>query len=706
MQGIFLGCTKRNEKTGYSLFTIKTKDLKLVRCAGIIPNYPKYIPIAVYCEDENNDTSLYNVNSAKIMQMTIESTIDFLCSKTFIGSGPSVVHKLLQKINNADIFALVREDNLPNTPFTKTEKDIIAKIAYYISFEKTYEYIKHIGGEYYEAHYMFENYGGQNAIKKIKENPYILLKAKTPFYVCDNAAKDIGIEECDIRRTFAIVSYVIDQVVASGSTYITIDDLFKRIKRIEEKTENGYTTEPVFILEAILSDKYILEEADNTIKIYPKNEYIIEEKIVEQISRLNSCTGGYDISPSLIRTIEEECNITYAKEQISTFNCLKTPGLKIITGGPGTGKTTVLNGIIKLYERINPNGDIVLCAPTSHASIVMSEATGKMASTIHRLLKIMPYENFLQTSVDKINGDLILIDEGSMIDMYLFFKLLSSIKNNAIVILLGDSNQLPSVNAGAIFRDVIKSGCIETYKLDVIFRQAEDNLIIRNSRNVINGISKLDTDKHFLIKTYNSSESLVNATVDYVNKFKNANRDDYKVYSSCKKAKYETGTINLNRLLKNDNSNTTSFEYGFNTFSVGDKVIFSRNNYEKKYFNGLEGTIVFIQSHSDTHYVTIRTEEDTEVTISGNDLDDIELGYAITAHKSQGSECNNAIIVIAKEPAVMLKRQLLYVEITRAKKNVIILEEEGALKTTISSYGEFTRNTGLCDKIKKTMLKK
>ena len=201
---------------------------------------------------------------------------------------------------------------------------------------------------------------------------------------------------------------------------------------------------------------------------------------------------------------------------------------------------------------------------------------------------------------------------------------------------------------------------------------------------------------------YDTDDELLEATQEYAKKFEEEDAS-YKIYTSCRKNKFKTSTININKLLQKE-SGESSFEYGFNTFSVGDKIIFCRNNYKTNYYNGQEGVITFIQNHSNDHFVTIRTDDDDEITINGDDLDDIELSYALTAHKAQGGECDNALIVISKEPTNMLKRQLLYVEVTRARKNVVILTEKNSLEICISSYGEYGRKTQLKDQLVKKLL--
>lgn len=689
-KGIYLTTTKRNEKTGFSVFKIKENE-ETVICCGIIPSYPKYIPLEL--NGEYND-KIFEVSSVRVCQIDTSSTIDFMCSKTFNGVGPYTVNEIMDK-TNLDVFEYLRQDK-PLNIFKKDEKNAVNIIKDIIDFEKVYNYIVDAGGSYYEAYHMFKNYGGVECLNTIKLDPYSLIKVKAPFGLCEKIAKDSGLYACDKRRIKAIVCHVINQSTSNGNTYISFTQLCNAIHKLEEQCDCDYYTEPIFIAEEVLSQEYTLKETFDNVLIFKKNDYLVEEKIIEQINRLNGVKEPIvKVDAYKINQIENMCSIKYSLEQKFAMNSCEYSGIKIIRGGPGTGKTTLLNGILTLLESNNKDIKIKLAAPTGCASRRMAESTGRDAYTIYKAINIKPSDNLLNVSVEKSDADVWVIDEMSMTDMYVFYKLLTCIKTGALVILLGDENQLPPVGLGNVFKDLINSNMIEKYQLKTIYRQESLNSIVLNSYKIINGDNNLTHDDNFVIKYCENDTELVKTAVEEVKKL---TTDDYKVYSSCRNPKFEASTTLINKKLKIKDEKRTSFEYGFNSFSVGDKIIFTRNNYAKNYFNGEEGVITFIQNHSNTSHVTIQAE-DEQITISGTDLDDIELGYALTAHKSQGGECDTAVIVIPSTPVSMLKRQLLYVEVTRARKKVILITNKNTLNKTISSYGEYDRNTGLIEKM-------
>ena len=331
----------------------------------------------------------------------------------------------------------------------------------------------------------------------------------------------------------------------------------------------------------------------------------------------------------------------------------------------------------------------------------MSECTGRKATTIHKLLNIRPFESKTGAYSKKLTADMIVVDESSMIDTFIMSRLLSSVKSGALLILLGDKDQLPSVSAGNVFEDILSSGLVETCYLTSVFRQDSRSLIIENSHKVLNGDSRVKCDKTFKIREFSSEADMIvaarNVAAQCIDK-----EYGFKLYTPSKNRKFASGTIQMNRILQSlyHHGEADHVSYGQYDYMVGDKVLFNRNNYEKGYFNGQEGIIRDIQTHNNTVHVSIETDEG-RISLAGLELSDIELAYAMTAHKSQGSECDNAIILIPKEPASLLKNRLLYVEITRARHGVLILCEKGALQAAVGRRGQIIRNTGLRELLKR-----
>ena len=701
MYGTFIRFLKRNEKTGLSRFSVQLPDGTVAVLNGAVPRYAKHTPLFFRYKTGKtyeNIKEYYNV-STSLCGYSFEASFHFLMSDEFKGIGQLAAKQLLENTGD-DLFLYVRNNSSFSFPVkgisNNTLQKVYIKLRQMCQFEDLISFIYSIGGDYFQAYEMFLRQPDET-ICVVKDNPYILLDAKASYEVCENLAYKLGMEMCDKKRMHALVSYVFAVSRKNGHTRMTFHDLYIGCRRVENACGH-YFTSPLFVAETLCLDGYYLEEADNELYIYNHTDYIAEEIIANSISRIKRSVMPY-VHRCDIDDIEELCHISYSPRQRDAFSCL-SEGICEITGGPGTGKTSLLNGILAKYERDYPNKKIVLCAPTGSASRRMQELTGKDAVTAHKLLNLRPFDNVFTAPRVEIDADLLAIDECSLLDTYIAAKLLSSVKSGCIVLLIGDKNQLPSVEAGNVFSDIGESGTVKVFTLDTIFRQNENNPIIENASRVIAGNANLVTDKRFVIKKLPDEDMIIKKLLDTVSALEQKNIE-YKVFAPARKTKFKTGTINLNRAVQDKrNLGAEELFFGHYTFHVGDKVMFTSNNYEKNYFNGQDGTVSNIQIHGNMYYLSVAVENDV-IRLTGSEIDDLELGYVITAHKSQGGECDNAIIIVPKEPKSLLKRKLFYVEITRAKKNVLILSEGDAYKTAISSYGEFERNTGLVGKLRK-----
>ena len=689
----------RNEKTGESVFIVRQKAMP-IKCRGTIYPYQKNAPLSLTGDFENEEGKrVFITEKAHFEDGEGNALHDYLSDGKFNGIGPALANVIINTLDEGVIYSL-REYELEEVMDQfKANKDVIYRcflqLKSALDFEEIYDYLESLGCSYFNAYAIYEKFG-KDSKDRVMNNPYILTYADTPFDKCEEIASKEGIAYYDKKRIRALVETAMNYNHDSGNTRMTFHDLCALTERLENKG-GFYHTEKLFVAEEITSDRYAIEEGDD-LYIYKKTDYDDEMEILRNIRRIKLGSKAV-VDKTPISEIEKELGVVYSDEQREAFNCIKTTGIKIIRGGPGTGKTTLENGILRKYEADNKNKEIVLCAPTGCAARKMAEHTGREALTIHKLLGVCPFDGQeTKSRIDMLTADCIVVDECSMIDNELMALLLKSVKTDALVILLGDADQLPPVNAGNSFADMIASGEIENYQLKTIFRQKGKSLIISNSRKVINGDALLDTDRSFMVLRYEDEAHLVQKAVSISNQCKQRGITDVKFYTPSKNRKFATGTIRLNQVLKNKDTEE-SVTYGPYTFTIGDKVIFNKNNYDKGYFNGEEGEIAFIQKINSEIQIKINTD-DGAIYLKGTELSDIELAYALTAHKAQGSECRNAVIIIPKKPASMLKRQLLYVEITRAKENVMILSEGNALEEAISSKFEFERNTGLIEKLR------
>lgn len=690
---IYKNKKRKDEKSGEALFCVLTSENKHITCDGILPPIMPKTPLCI--EGAFDAHEIFKVSHMSLCGYNKDVMINYLCTSEFNKIGKATAEKLIEE-TGADLFEYVRKYKDAETAFEslKSQNDavrlVLERLKEKTQLEAILDHVTKLGGSYYNALKLNKRYRN-NVLEAIQQNPYLLLYVDIPFYIVEKKAIKEGICWYDKKRIRALVWYAMDINKKNGNTRITFHELVELIHDIEKSSKR--CTDPLFIAAELTTSKYRVIKEDGDFYVYEEKAYLAEKEIAENIYRINTSADTYIFDTSYIDEIEEELGIKYSEEQKEAFNIIKTGGVKVITGGPGTGKTTFLNGCIRLYKKNNPGIKIICCAPTGCAAARMHDSTGMKATTIHRLLGID--RDLESIHPDKIAANVIILDEISMVGIELFKTLLSAVKNGTSLILVGDKDQLPSVDAGNVLADLISSNVIETHHFEEIFRQSSGNSIIKNARTVIKGKVTLDSDSNFTIKRYKTEDEMLKSLESICKK----SRAEYTVFTSARKAKFRSGSINLNRLVrdakagKSDDSSETLY-YGDYALNVGDKIIFNKNNYDKGYYNGEVGIITSIQRINDSVRVSVSADEDM-IYLEGGDLNDIELGYALTAHKAQGSECDNAIIVIAKNPANMLQRKLLYVEITRAKKNVFIMTEQDALEECITNERLVYRNTGL-----------
>ena len=694
MYGIISKYKRRNNKTGESVFIIKDATNAYITCKGITMHYSKCTP--VYFDGKyvtENGESYFKIISIYASAYNKESARNFLISK-LDGIGADRADKIIERFG-IDIFDYVRKNICPDENSNlQRAYQLVYKYTY---FEDLYDYIKKCNGDYSVAFKLHEKYGF-TALEKIKSDPYRLLSVGVEYNIVEHFAKDNNIKQYNEERINGIVRTAIENSRSRGNTKIEFPDLCDSVHSIENNAKCGYFSHPLLIAENVMKN-YITEESGDKLYIYRRKDFINEDIIAKNIARINLSREFFNYEPpKSIGNLSEE--------QSNTLNMLKTSGVKILTGGPGTGKTTTTKTIIEEYKRLHPKDELLLLAPTGCAARRLAEATEIPAYTIHSGLGATGYD-LSGISTEKITADFIIVDEFTFVDTELAAVFFSRVKNKSTVLVIGDIDQLPSVEPGNVLGDMIDSGVIEYYKLTKIFRQKGDNLIHENSRKVIDGDINLQEGNNFKVYRCEDEKAVIEKVKSIASSCYKRGIENFKLYTPVRKAKFATGTIQMNELLKSiyhcikNKKEITEIEYGDYTFSVGDKVIFTQN-VKDKFYNGQEGIIKYITYSGDKEVITVETE-DGDVVVTGENLEYLDLAYTITAHKSQGGECDNALIVIPKKPYSLLKRQLLYVEITRAKKNIIIISEDNALDICISSYGECKRLTGLKDKLLETV---
>lgn len=524
-----------------------------------------------------------------------------------------------------------------------------------------------------------------NKVGAFYSNPYKYLNHyDIPFEIADKIALSNEIDIWDFERIKAIIKETLRKNESQGNTTILFDDFIKN--SINLSSYNGSIPIPKCLFELFAKN-----EAD--FKVYKKETgkyisfsdiYKEEELIASRIKLINNNKEpliSEELLENSINEIEKELNIKYNNEQRNVFNIFTTGGIGILTGGPGTGKTTVINGLIRQFKKVNDQ-KITLIAPTGRASSRMSEISNEDASTIHRQLKLSTDIRNENKPIEMLDKGLVIVDEISMCDTFLFGNLIKAIASGSIVILSGDVNQLPSIGAGEVFKNIIESGKIPIYELKKIIRQGELSGIVKNSHNIITG-KPLETTDDFIIRFTNEK-----TTKDEIKEIIK-NEKNIQILTPIRKT--SVGSFSLSKMVRDiENPNGEKHFIKGEEYRIGDSVIMNTNNYDEGYINGDIGTITEINNG----YIRI-SFKNKEILSEIINIDSMSLSYAITVHKFQGSEAENIIIVLPKESVCMASVKLLYTAITRAKKKVYLFTDENTLFTYLNSKKDIKRSCNL-----------
>ena len=536
---------------------------------------------------------------------------------------------------------------------------------------------------------IYKQYGNRS-IELVRENPYRLATdiKGIGFLTADKIAKNIGIEKNSPIRAKAAILYMLSELSDDGHVYFPYNELIKKTEKKLEIDENTLTA----AISSLLKENriYIEETEDRAVYLVPF--YVAEKGIALHLKRIKESSSSIRPinSQKALEWVEERLGITLAERQREAVLLSTNSKVLIITGGPGTGKTTIIRAILKIFGMLKVN--IILCAPTGRAAKRMSEATGFPAKTIHRLLEYSPKEGgFKKNEENPLSADLIIVDESSMIDTLLMYHMLKAVPSHAHLILVGDINQLPSVGAGNVLRDIISSNVFPVVTLNEIFRQAKKSMIVINAHRVNSGrfplIKKPDeeklTDFYFIYEE--DPEKILNKIIrlckERIPRRFGYNIPDIQVITPMNRG--IVGTSNLNAELQREmNQNNLGLTYGSRIYKLGDKVMQVSNNYEKEVFNGDIGWVSNVSQEDGE----LEVEYDgRKVVYERSELDEITLAYAVSVHKSQGSEYPVVIVPVVTQHYILLQRNLIYTAITRAKRLAILIGTKKALAIGIKN---------------------
>ena len=570
---------------------------------------------------------------------------------------------------------------------------------------------------------IYKKFGG-DAQNIVSENPYILSDeiSGIGFLTSDRIAKSLGVEPISDFRIQSGIKYVLNSFSGLGNTYMPKDKLINEAQRVLSVDKELIE---VNIYNSVLEGKIKIEKINEIEAVYSLPYYFCELGVTNKIITLsieNFQTINSDITFE-ISSFERKNNIVFADSQKEAILGAFENGIEIITGGPGTGKTTIIKCIIEIYE--NNGMKVLLAAPTGRAAKRMTESTGREAKTIHRLLEMGVSDNensfFGRGEGEPLEGDVIIVDEASMIDIMLMNSLLKAIKLGTRLIIVGDADQLPSVGPGNVLRDLIDSEFIKVVRLKDIFRQGKESMIITNAHRINNGelpyLNKKGGD--FFFDNRESNEEILETILDLVNRrlplfnSKWNKIRDFQVLSPTRKGILGVDNLNneLQSILNPPSKDKKERKFKDSVFREGDKVMQTKNNYSLKWnrINGygdnegvgiFNGDMGFIESISEENRtVTVVFDDERRIVYDNLYVEELELAYAITIHKSQGSEFKVIITPAFMGSAFLMNRNILYTGITRAKELVVVVGNQRALKYMVDNTNSMERYSSLKERI-------
>nr|WP_255547701.1 ATP-dependent RecD-like DNA helicase [Crassaminicella indica] len=727
IQGVLSEIIFQNDANGYTVAIVETEEeqITVVGYMPVINTGETFCFSGKWIVHPKFGEQLEIISYKRIMPNTLEGIEKYLSSGIIKGIGPKLAKKIVEQFGKDTL------DMMQYTPHLLTKVSGIGeakarKIAE--SFKEQREiseiilFLQEYGVTPNYAIKIYKKYK-ENTIAYIQENPYRLAEDifGIGFKIADAIAKRMGIDPTSPYRIMCGIKFILTQSHLEGHTYTPREELIEETAKTldvkKELIEDALT-------QMALNNEIHLENIEGKIVVYAMSYFYAESYVCKKMVEMAQASLepiAEDLDKE-IEAIEENEKISLAKNQKEAVKESVKNGILVITGGPGTGKTTTINSIIKMFE--NHNLSIMLAAPTGRAAKRMSEATGREAKTIHRLLEYAYIDeevgmSFGKNEEEPLACDVVIIDEMSMVDILLMKGLLRALLPGTRLILVGDVDQLPSVGPGNVLRDIIDSGIIKVVRLDKIFRQAQESMIIVNAHRINKGeypyINKKEKDFYFIKKRNQLQvvQTIKELCKERLPKFSSCDPiKNIQVLTPMKKG--QVGMFQLNNVLQEilnpPSSKKQERQMKDKVFRVGDKVMQMKNNYNLKWstIDGEEGEGVFngdfgyIQKiDNEEKEMIVLFDEEKLVTYDFSQLDELELAYCITIHKSQGSEFPIVVMPIFWGPPMLLTRNLLYTAVTRAKELVVMVGIEGSLKNMVDNYRVIRRNSGLGSRLKK-----
>ena len=718
----------RNADNGYTVLNLVSGEDEIT-CVGIFSAIAEGENIEAQGEYTEHPTygQQFKVTSFEEKAPEDEEAIErYLGSGAIKGIGLAMAARIVRRFKE-DTFRIIEEEperlaeikGISNRKAMEIASQVNEKrdLRQAMIFLQQYGITMNLAVKVYQAY-------GQDVYGIIRENPYRLADDidGVGFRTADEIAARVGIRMDSDFRVRSGILYTLLQASGEGHTYLPETELTPRASKLlnvtAEQVEKQY-------MDLAIERKIILKQMEDQTQIYAASFYYMEANTATMLKRLNV---SYDVSDAeieqRIRGIEKKSGMTLDEHQVTAVKEAVRNGLLVITGGPGTGKTTTINTIIRYFEL--EGLEIFLAAPTGRAAKRMSETTGFEARTVHRMLELNGGAEgsggFERDESNPLEADVIIVDEMSMVDISLMYSLLKAISVGTRLILVGDVNQLPSVGPGCVLRDIIQSHACNVVMLTKIFRQASTSDIIVNAHKINHGEEVILDNKSmdfFFLKRYDA-DVIINVVLQLIKqklpKFVDATPYDIQVLTPMRKGLLGVERLNgiLQRYMNPPANDKVEKEYGSTVFREGDKVMQTKNNYQLAWeirtkfgltvdkglgiFNGDMGIIRQINDFAEQ--MIIEFDEGRMVEYPYKLLDELELAYAITIHKSQGSEYPAVVIPLLSGPMMLMNRNLLYTAVTRARKCVTLVGNEVTFQQMIRNTSQQKRYSGLCDRLK------
>lgn len=703
LTGIYEKTESRNEKTGYCIFQVSPSvfyphaENGILHCEGMIGFYVKGTPISLTGEWKSG---FFHVVKDSIPHSRKEDVVQIL--EYLTGELTLAQEEKIAEAAKPDLFAFVQSSNAKKIIENITQKEklaqyLIKKISALCEQESFTKEMLSYGIPFDRIDYLIKKGTKRENLLK---NPYLpCIYAEVPIRFADLIAfNSCGIDSYNIVRICGFIVYALKMSEKQGDTCCHLTQLCRSVNYWLANSVQPVKIGIGLLWMCLGKIKKIAQThiIDGQPYVYLNDLWDAEEAVINGIIRLSQFPVNR-VCHMDIQKIEKEQGIVYRPMQRKAFNLLKTSGIKILTGPPGSGKTAVVKGLISAY-REETHGEVRLSATTGCAAQVLGSACHDTAETVNRMIQVIPYGNSMSSRDlnNPVPAGLIIVDEISMIGLKLFALLLGAIKPGSILILVGDKDQLQSVECGNVLHDLIESGLIETCELTEVMRQC--GTIPQNAKRINVGDELLQYDCSFQYFDCASDEELLKLL------FKNYNTEKSDCQILCPVKKGKTGIWELNHKLQEkrfSGKSTVSIVYGKSIYYEGDKIIMTKTNYEKGYFNGDIGIIGGIMEGE-----LLVGFENKKIILSRTDLQHMQLAYAITVHKSQGNEWESVHIILPDKPTNMLTRRILYTAVTRAKKRVYLYCVNQSYLTAIDNVKERQRVTTLKKKLKEVHTEK